>query len=177
MHCESAACTDLTQPFTHATLQWLLRDHSVALVLIAAYVSIKLVLRMLGHLVLCAKCNSKDDVSARVWDSSALMHNLFSVAVGLYTVVAWDTAAPADTCSGLSSPQAFIILLQVTHWLGLGPRAGVGVGVGRGGGRLRLVFQAFVTHPAAPPYIPLHLRSLTASPTSSSSCRRCSARG
>ena len=132
MHCESAACTDLTQPFTHATLQWLLRDHSVALVLIAAYVSIKLVLRMLGHLVLCAKCNSKDDVSARVWDSSALMHNLFSVAVGLYTVVAWDTAAPADTCSGLSSPQAFIILLQVTHWLGLGPRAGVGVGVGVG---------------------------------------------
>ena len=131
MHCEGNSCIDLTQPFTHDTLQWLLREHFVSLVVIAAYVLIKLMLRLLGRLVLgAAKCSTAADVSARVWDPACLLHNVVSIAVGLYTVVTWDggghhrrlllkpaAAATADTCIGLSKPQAFTILLQAAHCL------------------------------------------------------------
>ena len=129
LHCETDSCLDLTQPFTHDTLQWLLREHVVTLGVIAAYVVIKLLLRVIGRLVLGAEqCSSTADVSARVWDPVCLLHNLVSIAVGLYTVVTWDggghhrrlllkpaAAATADTCIGLSKPQAFTILLQAAH--------------------------------------------------------------
>jgi len=131
MHCEGDSCLDLTQPFTHDTLQWLLREHIVSLVVIAAYVIIKLMLRLIGRLVLgTAKCSTTADVSARVWDPACLLHNVVSIAVGMYTVVTWDggghhrrlllkpaAAATADTCIGLSKPQAFTILLQAAHCL------------------------------------------------------------
>ena len=131
MHCEGNSCIDLTQPFTHDTLQWLLREHIVSLVVIAAYVIIKLMLRLIGRLVLgAAKCSTTADVSARVWDPACLLHNVVSIAVGMYTVVTWDggghhrrlllkpaAAATADTCIGLSKPQAFTILLQAAHCL------------------------------------------------------------
>ena len=91
LHCETDSCLDLTQPFTHDTLQWLLREHVVTLGVIAAYVVIKLLLRVIGRLVLGAEqCSSTADVSARVWDPVCLLHNLVSIAVGLYTVVTWD---------------------------------------------------------------------------------------
>ena len=91
LHCETDSCLDLTQPFTHDTLQWLLREHVVTLTVIAAYVIIKLLLRVIGRLVLGAEqCSSTADVSARVWDPVCLLHNLVSIAVGLYTVVTWD---------------------------------------------------------------------------------------
>ena len=131
LHCETDSCLDLTQPFTHDTLQWLLREHVVTLTVIAVYVIIKLLLRVIGRLVLGAEqCSSTADVSARVWDPVCLLHNLVSIAVGLYTVVTWDggghhrrlllkpaAAATADTCIGLSKTQAFTILLQAAHCL------------------------------------------------------------
>ena len=109
LHCETDSCLDLTQPFTHDTLQWLLREHVVTLTVIAVYVIIKLLLRVIGRLVLGAEqCSSTADVSARVWDPVCLLHNLVSIAVGLYTVITWDGGGhhrrlllkPASTARG-----------------------------------------------------------------------------
>jgi len=116
LSCTSTSCVDLTVPFTQVTLEWLVRDHSVALGVIVAYTAIKLLLRVAGRVVLgTERCSSTADIVANVWDPACLVHNLLSVAAGVHAVLTWEAAAPSDTCNSLSEGHASIMLLQAAH--------------------------------------------------------------
>ena len=110
-------CLDLTDPsFPSKAITWLSAKHSFALYTMAAYVLIKVTMRLVLHLVLGQKCSTKGDYSSRVWDPICLAHNLVSVVAGVYSIVTWNqSSSVAETCHSLSDASALVILLQAAH--------------------------------------------------------------
>ena len=106
-----------TLDLTSATLvgdiqSYLVEHHAPALSWLAAYVLIKLVIRLyFGR----GKADTKA-MSLEVWDPTCLLHNVASVLLGLSSLVGeWKDVPASATCGGLSSTAALVILLQLAH--------------------------------------------------------------
>ena len=115
---------DFTAPNWPVILwNWMAAEHGAALAWFAGYTLLKAAaLVLLGR-----KGATAAQLGVELWDPVCLVHNILSVAVGVYAAATWDRgtseAAGGDhlgvnydgACRSVSDPAALVILLQACH--------------------------------------------------------------